>query len=96
MFAAAFVAGAAWSGLAGVVKLRFNAKELITTIMLSYVAIFLVAYFLHGPSQDPGSPLGQTARLARAEVLPVILLKTRLHGGVLIVVILAVLTHLLL
>jgi ABC-type uncharacterized transport system permease subunit len=96
MFAAAFAAGAAWSGLAGVLKLWFNANELITTIMLSYVAIFLVAYFLHGPLQEPGSPLGQTAALAREEVLPVILLKTRLHGGILIVVILAALTHLFL
>jgi ABC-type uncharacterized transport system permease subunit len=96
MFAAAFAAGAAWSGMAGVLKLRFNANELITTIMLSYVAIFLVAYFLHGPLQDPDSPLGQTASLARGEVLPVILSKTRLHSGVFVAVILAVLAHLLL
>jgi ABC-type uncharacterized transport system permease subunit len=96
MFVAAFVAGALWSGLAGVLKLRFKADELITTIMLSYIAIFLVGYLLHGPLQDPDSPLGQTARLAPNEFLPIILPKTRLHAGLAIAVVLAVLAHLLL
>jgi simple sugar transport system permease protein len=93
---AALAAGAMWSGAAAILKLRFGANELITTIMLSYIAIFLVAYLLHGPMQDPGSPLGQTARLSREASLPVILPRTRLNLGFLIALISAALAHLFL
>ena len=96
MALAAFAAGAVWSGVAGVLKLRFEANELITTIMLSYIAIFLVAYWLHGPLQDPDSPLGQTARLSHEASLPVILPRTRLNLGLVIALGSAILAHLFL
>ena len=90
---AAMMAGGLWSALAGWLKLRFRADELITTIMLNYIAIDLVGYLLHGPLQDPNSPLAQTARLDAAARLPVPLPGTRLHAGVLIVVVAALLCH---
>jgi simple sugar transport system permease protein len=96
MAIAAFAAGAVWSGIAGILKLRFEANELITTIMLSYIAIFLVAYWLHGPLQDPNSPLGQTARLSREASLPIILSRTRLNVGLIIALASAALAHLFL
>jgi simple sugar transport system permease protein len=64
--------------------------------MLSYIAIFLVAYWLHGPLQDPDSPLGQTARLSREASLPVILPRTRLNLGLVIALGSAILAHLFL
>ena len=39
---AAIVAGAAWAGLAGLLKARTGAHEVITTMMLNFVAVFLV------------------------------------------------------
>ncbi|WP_370674701.1 ABC transporter permease [Pleomorphomonas sp. PLEO] len=90
---AAMTAGGLWSALAGWLKLRFRADELITTIMLNYVAIDLVGYLLHGPLQDPNSPLAQTTRLDAAARLPVLLPGTRLHAGVLIVIVAALLCH---
>lgn len=93
MALASMLAGGLWSALAGWLKLRFRADELITTIMLNYVAIDLCAYLLHGPLQDPNSPLAQTARLDAAARLPVLLSGTRLHAGVLIVIVAALLCH---
>jgi simple sugar transport system permease protein len=94
MVIAAFVAGAAWSGLAGVLKLGFGASELITTIMLNYVAIYLVSYLLHGPLQDPNSYLPQTVPLPRAIAPPVLIAKTRLHAGFLLGLLAVLLAHL--
>ena len=85
----AMAAGALWSALAGWLKLKFRSDELITTIMLNYVAIFFVAYLLHGPLQEAGSALAQTARLTPEARLPVILPMTRLHAGIIVVIILA-------
>jgi simple sugar transport system permease protein len=93
---AAAVAGAAWSAIAGVLKLKFRADELITTIMLNYIAIYFVGYLLHGPLQDPGSPLARTARLAAEARLPMLLEGTRLHAGLLLVVLVAIVAQIFL
>jgi len=96
MAVSAALAGALWSGLAAWLKLRFRADELITTIMLNYVAIHLVSFLLHGPLKDPNGALAQTARLTSDGRLPVLLAGTRLHAGILIVLVAAVLAHLFL
>ena len=55
--AAGMVAGALWGGLAGLLKARTGAHEVIVTIMLNYVGFYLVFYLLatQGLLQAPGS-----------------------------------------
>jgi simple sugar transport system permease protein len=96
MALAAMLAGGLWSGLAAWLKLRFRADELITTIMLNYVAIHLVSFLLHGPLKEPDGALAQTARLTSDARLPVLLIGTRLHAGILIVLVAVVLAQLFL
>jgi len=96
MILAAMLVGALWAGVAAFLKVRFDASELINTIMLNYIAIFLVSYLVHGPLQDPGSPLGQTARLSAGATLPVILPATRLHAGLLLAIVVALAAYVLL
>jgi general nucleoside transport system permease protein len=92
----AMVAGGLWAGIAGALKAWMNASEMINTIMLNYIAVFLVSFLVHGPLQDPSSPLGQTARLPRAAYLPIMLPGTRLHGGLVLAVAAALLASLFL
>lgn len=54
---AACAAGALWAGLAGWLKARFEVNEVISTLMLVYVAQRLLAYFIFGPWSDGGFPL---------------------------------------
>ncbi len=96
MGAAGMAAGGLWAGIAGALKAWVNASEMINTIMLNYVAIFLVGWLVHGPLQDPGSPLGQTARLPRAAYLPILLPATRLHVGLILTVVVGILLSVLL
>ncbi|MEX2501698.1 MAG: ABC transporter permease [Trueperaceae bacterium] len=49
MFAAAFVAGAAWGLGPALLKVRLGVNEIITTLMLNYVAIYLVRWLINGP-----------------------------------------------
>ena len=64
------VAGALWAGVAGVLKATVGAHEVVTTIMMNYVAQYLLQYLIiGGPLQvAPGSskslPIGAGARLA--------------------------------
>jgi general nucleoside transport system permease protein len=52
---AATLAGAVWAGLAGILKATVGAHEVITTIMLNYVALWVGSYLVgfNGPLQDP-------------------------------------------
>jgi simple sugar transport system permease protein len=52
----AMLGGALWGGIAGFLKARTGAHEVITTIMLNFIALFLVEYLLKTPAfQNPGS-----------------------------------------
>src|SRR5229473_1056698 len=63
------LAGAIWAGIPGVLKATIGAHEVVTTIMLNYVAQWLVRYLIvGGPLQLPNgfsvsSPIGAGARL---------------------------------
>jgi simple sugar transport system permease protein len=90
--------GAAWAGLAGWLKARFHVSEILSTIMLNYIATFGLVYLLSGPMNDPAHRLSgrfmpETARVAAD--LPR-LAPTRLHLGVAIAVLLAILVYVLL
>jgi len=55
---AASLAGAAWAGIAGLLKATTGANEVISTIMLNWIAIWIGVYLfqLGGPLQDPTNP----------------------------------------
>lgn len=78
------VAGAAWGALAGLLRVYFRASEVVTTIMLNYIAIILTSYLVTGPLKDPAASYPQSAKLARDLWLPRFLPPTRLHVGILI------------
>lgn len=65
------VSGAAWAGLAAFLKLRRDIPEVISTIMLNFVAVYLLEYLVRGPLRDPGSindwsrPMPDGTRLPR-------------------------------
>lgn len=90
------VAGAAWSGIAAVLKVGFRVNEAIATLLLNYVAGFVLTWLVFGPWKDPAS-LGQayTRQLSGAERLP-IMWGTRVHLGVVLAVVAAVIVWLVL
>ncbi len=47
------LAGAGWAAIAAVLRIRFNASEILTTFMLSQVALQLLYYLVTGPLRDP-------------------------------------------
>jgi general nucleoside transport system permease protein len=84
---AAFTAGGLWGLLAGFLKVRFGASEIITTIMLNYVAILFVGYVIHGPMLEPPGFLPQTPLVSQTIRYARILPGTRLHLGILVSII---------
>ena len=72
---ASFVAGAAWGGIAGVLKAYFNVNEILSTIMLNQIANFWMMYLVSNVLVDPekkklGAPIPETRRIPRQFDLP--------------------------
>ena len=80
-------AGAAWAGIAAWLRVRFAVLEVISTIMLNFIAIQLVAYLVHGPLGDPAGIYPQSPSLAPQTWLPKIVPGSRLHAGFAIAVV---------
>jgi ABC-type uncharacterized transport system permease subunit len=89
---AGMAAGAAWAGIAAVLRRRFGVLEVISTLMLNFVALYAVSYLVRGPLQEPTHTYPETLRLAESARLPVIIAGQRLHFGFLAAVGLAVVT----
>ena len=51
---AGVLGGMAWAGLTALLRDRFNANEILVSLMLVYVAIQLLNYLVYGPWKDPG------------------------------------------
>jgi ABC-type uncharacterized transport system permease subunit len=79
-----FAGGAALGGFVGFLRERFNASEIIVTIMLNYVAVQMMSYLIRGPMEDPIKFFPRSYAIPPDCVLPVIVQGTRLHAGLIV------------
>jgi ABC-type uncharacterized transport system permease subunit len=78
------VAGAIWGGIVGLLKARTGAHEVIVTIMLNYVAVYLISFLLRTPGalQAPGSNNPKTPAMKETAIFPDLLgPQFNLHAG---------------
>jgi general nucleoside transport system permease protein len=69
-----------WAWVAAVLRARFHVLEVISTIMLNFIAAYLVSYLVRGPLQEPTHIYPQTSTISVAARLPRFG-ATRLHIG---------------
>ncbi|HEU4768966.1 MAG TPA: ABC transporter permease, partial [Pyrinomonadaceae bacterium] len=60
-FLAAILVGGLWGAIPGVLKARFGSHEVINTIMLNFIAIYLISYLTQYHYRVPGDPILQTS-----------------------------------
>lgn len=79
---AGVLGGMAWAAIVALLRDRFNANEILVSLMLVYIAQQLVNYLMFGPWKDPaGFNFPQTKSFHASTWLPALLDKTRLHVG---------------
>jgi len=82
MFVAGAAAGMAWAAIPAWLRTRFNANEILTSLMLVYVATLLLSWLVHGPWRDPeGYNFPQSKLFTDSALLPNLLADTRLNVG---------------
>jgi simple sugar transport system permease protein len=85
MIVAGALGGMAWAAIPAFLRTRFNANEILVSLMLVYVAGHLLSFLVHGPWRDPeGFNFPQSKMFADALLLPNLLPETRLNWGFLL------------
>jgi simple sugar transport system permease protein len=84
MIVAGALGGMAWAAIPAFLRTRFNANEILTSLMLTYVAQQLLIYLVVGPWKDPeGYGFPQSRLFHEAATAPILVPHTRIHLGVL-------------
>ncbi|MBD2683134.1 MULTISPECIES: ABC transporter permease [Nostoc] len=89
---AGVLGGAIWASISAWLKVRFNTNEILTTLMLNYIAISVLNYLVNGVLKDPqGFNFPESAPFSEFASLQPLIAGTRLHLGVILAVVAAVL-----
>jgi simple sugar transport system permease protein len=90
MLALGIIGGMAWAAIPALLKNRFNANEILTSLMLVYVAQLLLDWLVRGPWRDPeGYNFPKTVAFEDWQLLPTFA-DGRMHLGAVFAVIAAV------
>jgi general nucleoside transport system permease protein len=81
---AAAVAGLLWVVVPVWLKLRFGVLEVISTLLLNFIAVSLVSLMVQGPLQERERIYPQSEAIPEAARLPLLLSGSRLHAGLVI------------
>ncbi len=84
------VAGGIWASVAAWLRSRFGVLEVISTIMLNFIATYGASYLVRGPLQEPTHVYPQTSSITNGAHMPILVSGTRLHWGFVIALVLAV------
>src|SRR5215831_18387099 len=83
MMVAGVIGGMAWAAIPAFLRTHFNANEILTSLMLTYVAQQLLIYLVVGPWKDPeGYGFPQSRLFQEAATAPILIPGTRIHLGV--------------
>ncbi len=91
MLVAGILGGMAYAAIPAFLKARFEVSEILTSLMLTYVATLFLSVMVYGPWKDPeGYGFPQSRMFSESAIVPIIVEGTRLHIGALIALAVAV------
>jgi simple sugar transport system permease protein len=96
IFAAALLAGGLWGAMVGFFKARFKANDFLVSMMSVYIALAFMNYLLRTHLIEAKREYPQSDPILEDLFIPLIIRGTRLHGGFILAVIIAILCWVLL
>lgn len=89
MMLAGMAGGTAWASVPAGLRTRFGVNEILSSLMLTYVAVQLLGFLVSGPWRDPnGRNFPATAPLQPEQTLPILIDGTTVHLGIAVALIL--------
>lgn len=96
MALAGILGGMAWAAIPALLRVRLQVSEILTSLMLTYVAVQLLYFLVRGPWKDPdGFNFPQTRMFTADQTLPVMMEGTLVHLGIPLALVIAVIAWLL-
>jgi ABC-type uncharacterized transport system permease subunit len=97
MMLAGILGGMAWAAIPAFLRVKLQVSEILTSLMLTYVAVQFLYFLVRGPWKDPGGfNFPQTRMFTADQTLPTVLEGTLVHLGIPAALVLAVIAWLLL
>jgi len=90
MIVGGFLAGVAWALVPALMKVKLAIDEVVTTLLLNSVALFIVSALLNGPWRDPISQWPQSPEIANSAIFPKLIARSRLHLGFILAIVIIV------
>lgn len=91
MLIAGVVGGAAYAAIPAILRTRFKVNEVLSSLMLVYVALQLLSYLITGPLKDPnGQNFPKTAPFTDAQLLPRLISGTSIPPGLIFAIVLTI------
>ncbi|SFQ10185.1 nucleoside ABC transporter membrane protein [Oscillibacter sp. PC13] len=83
--------GAFWGSISGALKAFFRANEIITSLLLNYIAVNFIGYLIRGPLQEPSGMVPESSKIGEGLRLAKLIASTRAHTGIVLAIVLIVL-----
>jgi simple sugar transport system permease protein len=87
MILVGFIAGVLWAAPPALLKTHFGIDEVVTTLLLNSVILFITSALLNGPWRDPATGWPQSPTIAEVAQFPVLIPRSRIHFGAVVAVI---------
>lgn len=81
---ASVLGGALWGAVSGALKAYWGANEIITSLLLNYIAVNFIGYLIRGPLQEPTGLMPESAKIEKCLRLAKLIPMTRAHVGFLL------------
>ena len=81
MLVGGFLAGMLWALIPALLKVKLAVDEVVTTLLMNSIILYIVSFLLNGPWRDPVSGWPQSPQIANSAVLPKLVERSRLHFG---------------
>ena len=90
------VVGGLITSIPAIIKLKWNASELVSSLMLNFVALNLGLYLIMNHFRDPDAGTLASFKFPETALLPTLIKGTRIHFGIFIVILMVILIWLFL
>ena len=81
---AGFAGGALWAFLPGLLKANYKVDDVVTTLLMNYIMIYIVSGFLNGPWRNPKTMYPASVDIAQNAFFPRIISHSRVHLGLIL------------
>ncbi|TKJ22349.1 MAG: ABC transporter permease [Promethearchaeota archaeon Loki_b32] len=95
IFIAGFMGGVLWLAIPLIMKTKLGINEIFPTVVMNFIAMFVIAWLTIGPLKDPNTFNPRTPFLPESTWLPLLDPKYRLHVGIFLVVIIALIIYII-